>query len=86
MPGLNRKGPSGEGSMTGRRMGRCNPANKGKTDQEILSNCNNIDNISENSNTPSFGSGSRCGPGKGLGRGQGSVMGKGQANRFRGNI
>lgn len=38
MPGLNRRGPNGEGAMTGRRMGRCNPANKGKTDDEILQN------------------------------------------------
>ena len=38
MPGLNRRGPNGEGPMTGRRMGRCNPDNKGKTDDEILQN------------------------------------------------
>ena len=36
MPGLNRRGPNGEGPMTGRRMGRCNPDNKGKIDDEIL--------------------------------------------------
>lgn len=30
MSGLNRRGPSGEGPMTGRRMGRCNPDNKRK--------------------------------------------------------
>jgi len=35
MPGLNRKGPDGEGPMTGRRMGHCNPENKGKTDLGI---------------------------------------------------
>lgn len=28
MPGFNRKGPEGKGSMTGRRMGMCNPENK----------------------------------------------------------
>lgn len=36
MPGLNRKGPLGEGAMTGRKLGRCNPDNKGKTDEEIV--------------------------------------------------
>jgi hypothetical protein len=36
MPGLNRKGPNGQGFMTGRGMGKCNPINKGKTDEEIL--------------------------------------------------
>lgn len=25
MPGLNKKGPQGDGAMTGRAMGRCNP-------------------------------------------------------------
>ena len=38
MPGLNRKGPNGKGAMTGKRMGRCNPDNKGKTDDEIIQN------------------------------------------------
>ncbi|NJO69320.1 MAG: DUF5320 domain-containing protein, partial [Bacteroidetes bacterium] len=36
MPGLNKKGPIGDGPMTGRRMGRCNPENRGKTDEEIM--------------------------------------------------
>jgi hypothetical protein len=36
MPGLNRRGPNGEGAMTGRRQGRCNPENKGKTEEDIL--------------------------------------------------
>jgi hypothetical protein len=38
MPNLNRKGPNGEGAMTGRKMGKCNPENKGKTDEEIIQN------------------------------------------------
>jgi hypothetical protein len=38
MPGFNRRGPNEEGSMTGRKMGHCNPENKGKTDDEILQN------------------------------------------------
>jgi hypothetical protein len=35
MSNLNRKGPVNEGPMTGRKLGRCNPDNKGKTDDEI---------------------------------------------------
>ena len=71
MPGLNRKGPQGDGPMTGRKMGRCNPNNKGKTDDEILQN-------RDSSLEPSQGMGrgmGRCqgGPGRGLGR----------QNRFR---
>lgn len=38
MSGLNRRGPSGEGPMTGRRMGRCNPDNKRKKGDETLQN------------------------------------------------
>lgn len=32
MPGFNRRGPENQGVMTGRRMGRCNPANQGKNE------------------------------------------------------
>jgi len=71
MPGLNRKGPNGEGAMTGRRMGRCNPMNKGKTDDEILQN-----------RTPSESLGQ--GIGQGMGRGFGQGLGKGKGMRFRG--
>ena len=35
MPGLNRLGPLGDGPMTGRRMGRCNPSQIGKTDDQL---------------------------------------------------
>jgi hypothetical protein len=35
MPGLNQTGPMGQGPMTGRRAGRCNPADKGKNNDEI---------------------------------------------------
>jgi hypothetical protein len=35
MANLNRKGPQNEGPMTGRKLGHCNPENKGKTDAEI---------------------------------------------------
>jgi len=80
MPGLNRKGPQGEGPMTGRRMGQCNPDNEGKTDDEILQNKDS-----------SLEPGQDMGRGQGLGRGQGIGRGQGgpgrglrRQNRFRG--
>ena len=39
MPGLNSRGPLGEGPMTGRGMGHCNPEIKGKYNDEILGIC-----------------------------------------------
>jgi hypothetical protein len=35
MPGFNQTGPVGQGPMTGRRMGRCNPSDNAKTDGKI---------------------------------------------------
>ncbi len=35
MPGLDRRGPQGEGPMTGRGMGQCNSDNRGETGNEI---------------------------------------------------
>ena len=35
MPGLNQTGPVGQGPMTGRGMGKCNPSPNGKTDDAI---------------------------------------------------
>ncbi len=34
MPGFNGQGPRGEGSMTGRKMGRCNTATRQNTDEK----------------------------------------------------
>jgi len=73
MPVLNRKGPNGYGPMTGRKMGRCNPENKGKTDDEIIQ-----------SNSNSSQSDQRMGPGRRRGMGKGKGLGKGM--RFRGNV
>ncbi len=36
MPAFNRQGPNGEGPMTGRRMGRCNPEKKGEISDDLL--------------------------------------------------
>ena len=77
MPGLNRRGPNNEGPMTGRRTGRCNPENKGKTSDEIMQ-----DRIASFQSGAGKGFGPR---GRGLGRGQGRGRGCGQGMRFRGN-
>lgn len=33
MPGFDRTGPRGQGSQTGRRMGKCNPENTNPTEE-----------------------------------------------------
>jgi hypothetical protein len=63
--------------MTGRKMGRCNPDNKGKTDDEILQSRNETNQGQENF----FGRGL----GRGKGRGMGKGLGKGMGMRNRGN-
>ena len=76
MPGLNRRGPLGEGPRTGRGLGRCNPQNKGKTEEEILQS-----RMENNSNEESFfGRGRQLGygMGRGLGRGNGLGLGRGR--------
>lgn len=35
MSELNRKGPNNQGSGSGRGLGKCNPENKGKSNEEI---------------------------------------------------
>jgi len=59
MPNLNRKGPDGNGPMTGRKLGHCNPESKGKTEEEILQ-------MRESNNQPTQGM--RRGQGRGRGR------------------
>jgi hypothetical protein len=77
MPGFNQTGPMGQGSMTGRRMGRCTNlgANLKNQTAEIKENLN--ENLPENIQGRGFGSG--------RGRG-GRCFGMGQQNRFRGGI
>lgn len=58
MPGLDGKGPKGQGSQTGRGLGRCNPANK--------------DDEKSTLQRP-HGEAFRRGLGKGLGRGMGGA-------------
>ncbi len=82
MPGLNRKGPNGEGAMTGRKMGRCNPDNKGKTDDEIIQNRMSASPANQEMGY-GMGRGRGFGRGFGPGRGFASGLGRGMAMRFR---
>ena len=89
MPNLNQKGPMGEGSMTGRKKGRCSNYDAGINHQTIQENDNRENPTNENVQ------GQRLGLGMGRGMGQnreGRVMGrsggrgKGMDRRFRGDI
>ena len=69
MPGLNQTGPMGQGSMTGRKMGKC--TNYGAKNQQTTDDKAQV-NIQGNGQ----------GLGRGLGRGQGGQgMGLGRRNR-----
>ena len=73
MPGLNHKGPMGDGPMTGRKMGKCTNFGAGKKSSAD-------ETAQESPNTTKQG----CGMGRGLGRGQGGqCMGMGRKNRNR---
>lgn len=75
MPGLNQTGPMGQGSMTGRRMGRCSNFGAKLNPQPTTDNENPEVKIPENI----------LGRGLGLGRGRGGRgQGMGRQNRFRG--
>mgnify|MGYP003588717853 CR=1 FL=1 len=70
MPGFNQRGPMGDGTMTGRRMGRCtNFGTNAENQSESQSNSSSNQNLNR-------GIGCSCGVGKGMGRGR--------QNRFRG--
>ena len=82
MPGFNKKGPTGEGPMTGRRMGRC--TDFGARELE------NSDNLSNNETdfTPFRGAGRGRADNIGMGRGRGFRIGRGldRGNRCRGRF
>ena len=81
MPRLNNRGPLGEGPMTGRRMGRCNPDNKGKTDDEILQSRDSSQQLGQGlGRRLRFGGGHSFGRGQGLGRGHGFGRGQGMGH------
>jgi hypothetical protein len=81
MPGLNQTGPEGQGSMTGRRMGRCTNYGRNLIKAENTSSNEQNDNSPENLPGRGFGFGLRR---AGLGRGRGRGMGR--QNRLRGGF
>ncbi len=75
MPGFDRTGPEGQGSQTGRKMGKCNSNNRETTEQFDV-------------NETSRGLGRKFGQGigRGFGRGTGKGAGRGLGRRNgRGN-
>lgn len=77
MPGFDRTGPEGQGSQTGRKMGKCNPNNQGTNEQ-----------LDVNETPSGFGRryGRGMGKGFGFGRGAGRSAGRGLGRRNgRGN-
>lgn len=68
MPGLNRRGPQGEGQMTGRGRGRCNPSNR------VV---NSFDAQAEGGKNAPFRLGAGRSMGQGAGRGMGQSVGRG---------
>lgn len=79
MPGLDRTGPEGQGSRTGRQMGKCAPRTKASTDPSDPDD--SPQNITQQEG---FGRLQDRGPGRGAGRGAGRGTGKGRGrNRGR---
>ena len=75
MPGLDRTGPEGKGSKTGRGMGRCNPDN---TIEKDLENTGNIRWGAGRGGGQSGSTGGGKGGGKGFSRGMGRGAGRGR--------
>lgn len=86
MPGFNQEGPTGQGPMTGRKMGRCTNYGAGRRNQTTPENTTT--EIPTNDFTPGQGVGRGMGRGLGKGRGRncGRGMGLGRQNRLRGDM
>lgn len=77
MPHLDRTGPFGEKAMTGKKLGKCNPVNKGKTDEEIVqARISTLRNERFMGLDQGFGRGRSRGNGRGLGRRLGRGLGR----------
>ncbi len=76
MPGMNGKGPQGEGPLTGRGLGRCRPAAQSAADQQPLKDqLKRIDPDKYNANPASGAEGAVYGRGQGgLPRGGGACQ------------
>ena len=68
MPGFDRTGPEGQGSQTGRKLGKCNPTRN--TDEQ------------SGADVATRGMGMRRGMGRGMARGNQFGKTKGQGNGF----
>lgn len=90
MPGFDQTGPMGQGSMTGRRMGRCTNFGANLKSQDSTETGKQQENIPENFSGMGWGFGRgrglgfRFGKGNGFGWGRGRGMGR--QNRFRGGF
>ena len=80
MPGLNQRGPMGQGPMTGRRMGRCIDGGADLKETEATPHNNQNENSAGNFPGRGFGFGWRGGRSGRRGRGMG------QQNRHRGGF
>ena len=78
MPGFDQTGPEGQGSMTGRRMGRC--TNYGRNFKKT----ENTSSEERNDNSPEYLPGRGFGLRR-VGSGRGRGRGMGRQGRFRGN-
>lgn len=67
MPNLNHKGPQGDGPQTGNKQGKCNPENKGLSDEAI-----------KEKREIKKGKGGNRGGGSGLGQGKGQRKNSGR--------
>lgn len=79
MPGLNQKGPMGQGSMSGRKMGKCTNFGANVKSDSSTNNTSTTEKGPENN----LGNGLRAGKGPGQGNGQGLGMGMGRQHRFK---
>lgn len=82
MPRFNKKGPMGDGPMTGRKMGRCTNYGIGRRNQINQEN----DNIERPVNDDSQGRGFGRGLGRRMGRGMANGMGQNRGGRGMGRI
>lgn len=81
MPGLNGTGPQGEGSLTGRGMGKCRTKPAGDTGIENDNSKNSRPlGMGRGAGAKKPGSGLTNGSGRGLGRGAGRGLRRGNRN------
>mgnify|MGYP000069148826 CR=1 FL=1 len=75
MPGFNQKGPMGQGSMSGRKMGKCTNFGANVKQETSVANATSSETSPVNNAERGFGAGN--------GMGQGRGMGMGRQHRFR---